>query len=237
MSSANEPMSGSDTAKSGFRAEDIFRTNDDIKNALETYFKKTILKIIKAPHGFKYDNIIIFDDNTSINIQNKKIISTGGRGDSFDRRHIKNTFNNLFIKKYLTLLTLIRPGKRQTNMTNEQKTDFIKLCNNNLEDMKQYLKKTLIGEINKNDYWCIMHTDKNFSKTNLYIIESDKFYKFIEQSINIDIKFKKNGTCLHISPYISLQRKGGGSTDHSPNHIQAKLKITQNILNNFNHIL
>ena len=114
-------MSGSDTAKSGFNAEQIFRTDANIINSLEKYFKKSIKKIIKAPHGEKYDNIIIFEDGSNYNIQNKKILNFGGRGDSFDRRHIKNTFHNQFIRKYLTLLTLIRPTKRSTYMTEAQK--------------------------------------------------------------------------------------------------------------------
>ena len=53
----------------------------------------------------------------------------------------------------------------------------------------------------------------------------------IYATIKIDIKLKKNGTCLHLSPYITLQRKGGTNTDHSPNHIQCKFKFTQEILN------
>ena len=65
----------------------------------------------------------------------------------------------------------------------------------------------------------------------LYIISSETLLRFIENTIKIDIKLKKNGTCLHLSPYISLQRKGGGNTDHSPNHIQAKFRFTQEILN------
>jgi hypothetical protein len=60
---------------------------------------------------------------------------------------------------------------------------------------------------------------------------SGKKTEQIEQTIKIDIKLKKNGTCLHLSPYIALQRKGGCNTDHSPNHIQAKFKVTQEILN------
>ena len=69
------------------------------------------------------------------------------------------------------------------------------------------------------------------------MLSSIKLYDFIINSIKIDIKMKKNGTCLHLSPYISLQRKGGGNTDHSPNHIQAKFKITHDILNLCDKIL
>lgn len=231
-------LSGSEIAKSGFKAEEIFRTNISIKISLEKFFKKTINKIIKAPHSRKYDNIIIFNDGTQLNIQNKKIIRLGGRGDSFDRRHIKDTFTNPFIRKYLTLLTLIRPSKRTTYMTNNQKKDFISLCNNNVDDIKKYIKKTLIGrQNNKNHYWCILKTDKKLSTFNLYIMKTTDFYNFIENSIDVDIKLKKNGTCLHISKYIALQRKGGGKTDHSPNHIQAKLKITQDLLDKYELIL
>lgn len=218
------------TAKSGFKAEDIFRTDNLIKCKLEEYFGKNITSLNKI-HGKKYDTKVYFEDGSSINIQNKKIEKLGGRGDSFDRRHIKNTFNNQEIKKYLTLLTLIRERKNETSMSKEQKVDFVKLCNNNLDDITQYIKKTLIGEDTEmNDYWCIMETNKTFTDLKLYIISSKKMFEFIEQTIKIDIKLKKNGTCLHLSPYIALQRKGGDNTDHSPNHIQAKFKFTQEIL-------
>tara|TARA_B110000908_G_C10165994_1_gene408391 strand:+ start:35 stop:757 length:723 start_codon:yes stop_codon:yes gene_type:complete len=233
-----EQSLGSQTARSGFRAEAIFRSDVRIKQALATYFNKPIRQIIKAPNGRKYDNIIIFQDGTRTNIQNKKFQSLGGRGDSFDRRHIQKTFDTTLIRKYLTVLTLIRKHKRKTLMTNEQKKDFIILCNKHLDDIKQYIQKTLLGiPGSQNDYWCFMKTDKDFSFMDIYIINSKTFYTFIESTLNIDIKLKTNGTCLHLSPNIVLQRKGGGKTDHAPNHIQAKLKITQNILDICDKIL
>lgn len=210
MSNELTPMSGSATAKSGFKAEEIFRTDPNIRNSLVKYFQKTITKIVKAPEGEKYDNIIIFEDGSNFNIQNKKIVNFGGRGSSFDRRHINDTFNNQFLRKYLTLLTLSRPTKRSTDMTTSQKKDFISLCNNNIKDIIQYFKKTFIGEENRNDYWCIMKTDRKFSTINLYIIKTETFYNFIEKSISINIKLRNNGTCLHLSKYIALQRRGGG---------------------------
>ena len=219
------------TAKTGFKAEEIFRTDDKIKMALETYFKLNIVSMEKI-QGKKYDTLITLNNNTKLNIQNKKIENLDGRGVSFDRRHIKNTFDNQFIRKYLTHLSLIRKGKKETFMTQDQKRDFINLCNNNLIDIKKYIKKTLIGEDDEeNLFWCIMKTDKNFNKMEIYVLSSFKLYEFICGSIKIDLKMKKNGTCLHLSPYISLQRKGGGNTDHSPNHIQAKFKIKDDILN------
>ena len=226
-----EESKNSIVAKSGHIAEEIFRTNSNIKIKLESYFKKNIISFKKI-HARKYDTQIYFEDGSIVNIQNKKIESLSGRGDSFDRRHIKDTFTNHFIKKYLTLLTLVREKKNETLMNEQQKKDFIKLCNNNLDDIKQYIKKTLIGtEKEINDYFCIMKTNKSFTDIELYMISSKKLHYFIEQTIKIDIKLKKNGTCLHLSPYISLQRKGGSNTDNYPNHIQCKFKFTQEILN------
>jgi hypothetical protein len=227
----------SETAKSGFKAEDIFRTDESIQTALETYFGKKIVSLNKV-HGKKYDTQLIFQDGTKVNIQNKKIERLGGRGDSFDRRHIRDTFQNQFIRKYLTLLTLYRKSKTTTTMTLDQKRDFIQLCNNNLDDIRQYISKTLIGHgEDANHYWCIMKTDKTFSKKEIYMISSDILRCIIDKSLQIDIKMKTNGTCLHLSPYIALQRKGGGNTDYSPNHIQAKFKITEEIIKRCDRIV
>ena len=77
-------------------------------------------------------------------------------------------------------------------MSNDQKIDFIKLCNNNLNDIYQYIKKTLIGEETEiNNYWCIMKTNKFFTNKEIYIISSENIMNYIEQTIKIDIKLKK----------------------------------------------
>jgi len=225
------------TAKSGFKAEEIFRTDSDIKLRLEKYFGKGIKSLDKV-HGKKYDTRIVFEDGTISNIQNKKIENLGGRGDSFDRRCIQNTFHHPDIISNLELLTLSRPTKTTTSMTEDEKRAFVKLCNDNLDDIKQYVEKTLIGEEGeKNEYWCIMKTDKTFSSMELYMIKSEVLMGFVEKTLNIDIKMKSNGTCLHLSPNIALQRKGGGKTDSKPDDIQAKLKCTQDILDLCERIL
>ena len=59
------------TAKSGFKAENIFRTDETIKCKLEEYLGKKISSLHKI-HGKKYDTKIYFEDGSSINIQNKK---------------------------------------------------------------------------------------------------------------------------------------------------------------------
>lgn len=226
------------TARSGFQAERVAVADPRFKPVYETYFQKSITDMKVVGGGEKYDIIVSFSDGTNARVQNKKVESLGGRGDSFDRRKIGSTFENQFIRKYLTLLSLIRKGKRQTHMTPEQKKDFIALCNKNLQDVKQYLKKTFMGEAGKeNQYWSIMKTDRQFNNIELYMVTTQRFYEYLENRIKIDISLKSNGTCLNLSPDIYLQRKGGEKTDKSPNDIQAKLKIDQNMLNLFQRIL
>ena len=221
---------GSSIAKSGFKAEDIFINDKSLRKKLETYFNKYILKIDKV-HGKKYDIIITFIDNTKFKIQIKKIENLKGRGDSFDRRNIKNTFDNQFIRKYLVYLCLFRPSPRKTNMDSETKKDFVKLCNTNIDDIKYFIKKTLIGPENDgNDYFCIMHTNKTFDNIKLYCIDSHKLLEYIYKTLKIHIPLKDNGTCLHLSHNLYLQRKGGGKKDKSPNDIQSKIKIDNKIL-------
>ena len=41
-------------------------------------------------------------------------------------------------------------------------------------------------------------------------------------------------TCVHLTPNIYLQRKGGNKTDHSPNHIQSKLRQMPNCMTEIN---
>jgi len=221
---------GSSIARSGLKAENIFINDLSLRKKIEKYFNKSILKIVKV-HGKKYDVIIIFTDNTNFKIQIKKIENLKSRGDSFDRRNIKNTFDNQFIRKNLVYLSLFRPSPRKTNMDSETKKYFIKLCNINIDDIKYFIKKTLIGpEDDGNDYFCIMHTNKTFDNIKLYCIDSHKLLEYIYKTLKIHIPLKDNGTCLHLSPNLYLQRKGSEKTDKSPNDIQSKIKIDNKIL-------
>ena len=74
----------SQTAKSGFDAEGMFRTSPAIRAALESHFGRQMASIEAAPHGKKSDNVIVFADGGRVNVQNKLFSGFGGRGDSFD---------------------------------------------------------------------------------------------------------------------------------------------------------
>jgi len=228
-------------ARSGFKAEQVAVTDERCTNSYKNYFQNHLQKTIVDMNVItkeKYDILNKFSDGTENGTQLKKVEKIGGQGHSFNRSHVSETFENPHIRKYMVHLSLIRKGKRQTYMTPDQKKDFIELCNKNMPDIKQYLKKTIVGEEGReNQYWSIMKTDREFNNIELYMIETKKFYEYLISRIKIHISLKPNGTCLNLSPDIYLQRKGGEKTDKSPNDIQAKLKIDQNMLNLFERIL
>ena len=220
---------GKQNAYDGLKAEHIFQTSENIKQKLQLYFQKQIQSIVPANSIRKYDSIINFEDGTKIKIQNKKIKNYHGFGNSFDRRHVCNTFNNQFLRKYLVLLTLVRTTPTRTKMTSNQKKDFKKLCDNNFNDIKQYVRSALIGEgEHSNEYFVIMKTD-NFSNIKIFIIKSEKLFDIITKPMNTYISLRTNGTCLHIGRYMSIQRKGS-KRDRSPNDIQAKLRFKKQLI-------
>jgi hypothetical protein len=218
---------GSKTAKNGFKIEKEFINNEEIKKKLEMIFKLRIKNILEAPHGKKYDAIIIFIDNTKKNIQIKKYNNLNGRGNSFDRRDINNLFNDKKINNLVNKLIII------CDIHDNEKEDLNQLCNNNKIIIIDYLEKILIGKNeNKNDYWCIIKTsDKNneIQKIeNLHILSSKDLFNYIKNSINCIAK----KTCLHLTNNIYLQKKGNKKNEGKrENDIQAKFKITQEILN------
>lgn len=214
------------TAKSGYDAEKLF-ISDKYKDHLEKYFKIKIYEM-KQIHGKKYDIIVTFIDKTVKKIQIKKIEHLGGRGDSFDRRPLGKTFMNHSIQDYLKMLSIDK------HINEQQKIEFVDICKKNQEVIIEYLRKTLIGERpENNDSWCVMKMNKKFEEISIYHIENEKLFDYICKTINIQVK----KTCLHLSKHIYLQRKGGAKKDRSPNDIQAKIIITQEILDLCDKIL
>ena len=231
-----ESSNNSSTAKSGFKAEEHFRMNPIIRNHLEQYFMASIDRIEAAPPRMKCDNIIFFTDGSRVRIQNKKFERFGGRGDSFDRRPVSGTFDNPFLRKYLTALTLFKGKGQSTGLGPEQKRQFEVLCRESGEDCRQLLRKTLVGQGEyRNDYWVFMKSGREFdcAKTDLWITPSLCLLSLLESRIEI----KAARTCLHLSDLVYIQRKGGSKGENAPNDVQMKLKIDRTIVDSCKHIL
>jgi hypothetical protein len=57
------------------------------------------------------------------------------------------------------------------------------------------------------------------------ICPTEKLLAFLHSELYPEMVPKR--TCVHLSPNIYLQRKGGGKTDHSPDDIQMKFRFTK----------
>ena len=231
-----ELSNNSSTARSGFKAEEHFRTNSMIRNRLEQYFMASIDRIEAAPPRKKCDNIIFFTDGSRIRIQNKKFERFGGRGDSFDRRPVGGTFESPFLRKYLTALSLFKGKGRIASLDSEQKKQFEALCRESADDCKQLLRKTLVGEGDfRNEYWVFMKSGRDFdpSKTDLWITPSLCLLSLLESRLEVKVA----RTCLHLSNLVYIQRKGGSKGESAPNDVQMKLKIDRTIVDSCRHIL
>lgn len=212
---------GKEIAIGGNRSEEVFRNDSNIRQKLNTHFSPKIIdRIEKAPSGKKFDNIIYFTDGSSETIQNKKMEKLQHRGHSFDRRPLSKTIDEDKIRNNLDQLSISNRNK----MATEQKQDFQLYCRQNSE----VIKKFLLQALGNADYWCIIKKNKN-NEADIYIIKGSEFKEFLILATDISVK----RTCLHLSPYIYLQRKGGGKSDKRADDIQAKLKLSMTLLDQF----
>lgn len=193
-------------AKSGNRAEDILCESTDILKYLGSqYFKKTIVKCEKIGGKKKSDICITFDDKSQITIQMKNG-NGGGRGWSFDRRSVDNLPTNDSMKELVKNVCLKAGGERKEVPNNKELIQIL-LLGNDKNTKPQYF----------------IHTNIKDGKIELLsVCTASIFIETLLKGMYENCNAKK--TCVHLTPLIYLQRKGGGKTDHSPNDIQAKLR-------------
>ncbi len=194
-------------AKSGFRAETLFCTLPSVKAALERFFDVGIKSIKPAPSRKKTDIIVVFDDDTSVNIQNKN--GENARGFSIDRRRVG-------------LITGVPDCERLLrNVCLKEGVDRPLV---NVDESRCILKKAVLGEEDKYrpDFFTHTVVSEEGEITHLSICCVEDFMEKLESELYKEMVPKK--TCVHLSPSIYLQRKGGGTADHAPNDIQIKWK-------------
>ena len=202
------------TAKSGNAAEDILCKSTIAVDGLGTqFYKKKIVKCERVPGRKKSDVIITFEDGTQRTIQVKNGTG-GGRGWSFDRRSVDNMPTDEQIKKLLKVVCLKSGGERKA-----------------VANSKELLRKLILGDDDASIPQDIIHTNaKNGVIESLSVCSMDAFLEAICKEAYEECNAKR--TCVHLTPRVYLQRKGGGKADHSPNHIQAKLRSMPPIMKN-----
>ena len=203
---------GATIAINGIRAEKRICSQENIRTKLESYFKKKI-QTFKCVPCKKYDILITFEDGSFTTIQNKD--GGGGRGWSVDRRNVEK-YNDI---QFIVLLNTVclKNGNDKPEVIKLIATNSIHTCLLG-EDPPQYFTHT-ISDKKTGTIISISICDKN---TLIDFITNEQF----------DLVQPKR-TCVHLSPSIYLQRKGGGKTDSRPDDIQMKLKLTNGIENTF----
>jgi hypothetical protein len=202
----------STVAKNGFRAESVMCDQENVTSELGLHFKKNIAKILPIAGRKKSDNLIDFKDGSSCPIQNKDG-NGGGRGWSVDRRAVSE--HPFAVQNLLTNVCLKKGGDRDV-LSADLSKKIIEMC--------------LLGsdESYKPKYFTHTISDKVSGKIiSLSICETGVFMEKLFSEVYEKMVPKR--TCVHLSPSIYLQRKGGGKTDHNPDHIQMKFRFTDTL--------
>lgn len=200
-------------AKHGNAAERFMCNNADVRRRLEEYFKKHITSIDLIKGRKKSDNLVTFVDGTTYRLQNKDGCGNN-RGWSMDRRDVAKMPMDDNGKQLLSIVCLKRPGERMS-----------------VESQPNLIRDLLLGidPVYVPDYFTHSVFHKETAELiSLSIASTDRVIEALT-SIAYPLLVAKR-TCVHISPLMYLQRKGGSKTDHAPDDIQLKLKSLPDVM-------
>jgi hypothetical protein len=200
------PSKNSIVAKNGNNAETQLCSSEPAKKLLESYFKKDIQSLELIGGRKKSDIAITFKDGTVERVQNKDGVGNN-RGWSFDRRSLD---------KY----PVTQEGRQLLgNVCLKQGTErpVVKMPEN-------IVNVLILGTEPTTAPTYFTHTQFDTSGTliEFSICPTPVVMANLHKEAYSDMVPKR--TCVHLSPLIYLQRKGGGKADHSPDDIQAKIK-------------
>jgi hypothetical protein len=203
----------STVAKNGLRAESVICVQENVSSALGLHFNKDVAKILRIAGWKKSDILIEFKDGSSCPIQNKDG-NGGGRGWSVDRRALSD--HPFAVQNLLTRVCLKKGGDRDV-IGADLSRKIIEMC--------------LLGpdETYKPKYFIHTVSDKASGKIiSMSICETGVFMEKLFSELYEKMVPKR--TCVHLSPSIYLQRKGGGGPkEHKPDHIQMKFRLTEGL--------
>ena len=195
------------TAKNGNKAEQKLCDIPQIKQCLESYFGKPIQTISKVPGRKKSDNLVTFMDGTSIQLQNKDG-KGNGRGWSADRRSVEKMPVEELGKALLSNVCLKKSTERPVVPLSPTLIADLLLGSDN-----QYKPTHFTHTVFDKESGDLLHLSISPAETILGKLQEQAYKELVPKK-----------TCVHISPLLYLQRKGGGSKDHAPDDIQLKVK-------------
>jgi len=206
--SANVLSANARTARSGNKAETDLCTNSFVITALTRYFGKPIKVIRKINGRKKADNIVECEDGTMYRLQNKNGTG-GGRGWSVDRRSI-DKIDVTDEARTLVGAVCLQKGTRTS--------DNIKI----VPDVISILLLGIEAEYMPTHFTHTKFDSQTGSLIELSIAPSTTVIEALKKEVYEHFVPKR--TCVHLSPHLYFQRKGGGSKDHAPDDIQVKLR-------------
>jgi hypothetical protein len=211
------------TARAGYRAETVLSQQPSVRTAFAAYFGRGPITTIVPITGRKKSDIrVTFGDDTAVNVQNKDG-SGDGRGWSVDRRDVSEHMANPDFQTLLTNVCLRHEGERPTVMDEVPSTVLTySICGDDTANEPDFLTHTkcdpatgAILELSIAPMWTVMTT------------LCDELYS----------EMVAKRTCVHLSPSIYMQRKGGGgATETRPDQIQMKWKLTPSLATVFTQL-
>jgi hypothetical protein len=200
-------------ARNGNKAEARIVENREVRAALATHLGTPISQVALIPGKKKSDIRLDLQDTRVARLQNKNGTG-GGRGWSVDRRAVNN-------------LPLDEAGKQLlSNVCLKKGTERPEVC-----QPKDLLKTLLLGsdEAHAPTHYTHSVVDKTTGEIKeLHICTAAAMLEALTKELYPNLVAKK--TCVHLSPRLYLQRKGGGSKDSAPDDIQLKLKSMPDIM-------
>lgn len=201
-------------AKDGNKAEQVLCQQANIKASFEQYFGKPIQSIVPITSRKKSDYKVIFSDGSFINIQNKDG-SGNGRGWSINRMPYQKYGTDTALHTLLANVCLKRGTDRPT-VSGDRSPEIIRLC--------------LLGREPEYEPHFFTHTQSDKTTGEITLLSITPTNVFLETILaqKFETMVPKR-TCVHLSPIMYLQRKGGGVKDKAPDHIQAKFRWSSDL--------
>ena len=217
LQATTQKSKGSQISSKGNNAEALLCSQANVRAALSAFFRKTLVtiqKIPSKPHPKKSDLLLTFADGSTFTAQNKDG-DGGGRGHSYDRRAV----------------SLVAPASAELTETLRSvclKDKTLKRCESSKPVSIDVVTRNILGLEDEFKPAFFLHTTtSNGVITALSICPATTFMSKLAGDLYEQANPKR--TCVHLSPNIYLQRKGGGKSDAHPDDIQMKVRFTDDI--------
>jgi hypothetical protein len=219
------PSKNSEIATSGNNAETLMTKDARVSDRLADWFEMNPYKIEKAPARKKTDLVLTLELDTKLytfNLQNKNGENT--QGFSVDRRWLADLPVSPNLGAAIQAVCLDHVPFEGTLECPATQSSMLCLLRTVIEG----------GEYEWIPDYFTHTTTKDDKIDSLYIVSRNKLLEFLGSSLYTAPRIAK--TCIHLSPHLYLQRKGGDYGKESANQIQTKLKLTHSVLAQFHRL-